>query len=80
MGFISRQPGQIWPVSKMFVLANQRQLFLAIDEADQLLDVGFKDDFFSLVRSWDTRRAHDDPWRKFRLGYGHIYSSPSANQ
>lgn len=49
------------------VLTDQKRLFLAMDEADQLMDVGYKTDFFALVRSWDSRRAFDETWEKLSL-------------
>ncbi|MFQ5615695.1 MAG: AAA-like domain-containing protein [Anaerolineales bacterium] len=42
-------------------------ILLAIDEADRLLDTPYKQDFFALLRSWDSRRAFDDVWRKLNL-------------
>jgi hypothetical protein len=42
-------------------------LLLAIDEADQLLGVDYKQNFFALLRAWDSRRAYDEVWRKLNL-------------
>ncbi len=42
-------------------------ILLAIDEADRLLNTPYKQDFFALLRSWDSRRAFDDAWRKLNL-------------
>ena len=42
-------------------------ILLAIDEADRLLDVPYKQAFFALLRAWDSRRAYDDLWRKLNL-------------
>lgn len=60
-------PDKFGQFLESLVLTDQKQLFLAMDEADQLMDVSFKDEFFSLVRSWDTRRAYDEPWGKLGL-------------
>lgn len=43
------------------------QVLLAIDEADLLLDAGYKKHFFALLRAWDSRRAFDANWRKLNL-------------
>jgi len=42
-------------------------LLLAIDEADQLLGAAYKQNFFALLRAWDSRRAYDEIWRKLNL-------------
>jgi len=42
-------------------------LLLAIDEADQLLGATYKQNFFALLRAWDSRRAYDEIWRKLNL-------------
>lgn len=44
-----------------------REILLAIDEADVLLDAGFRKHFFALLRAWDSRRAFDANWRKLSL-------------
>jgi transcriptional regulator with XRE-family HTH domain len=44
-----------------------QNVLLAIDEADLLLDASYKQLFFSLLRSWDSRRAFDPGWRKLNL-------------
>ncbi len=49
------------------VLTDQKPLFLAMDEADQLMDADYKTDFFALVRAWDSRRAFDEAWAKLSL-------------
>jgi transcriptional regulator with XRE-family HTH domain len=43
------------------------QILLAIDEADMLLDAGYKKHFFALLRAWDSRRAFDAEWRRLNL-------------
>ncbi len=43
------------------------KILLAIDEADLLLDAGYKKHFFALLRAWDSRRAFDAIWRKLNL-------------
>lgn len=45
--------------------AVDRPLLLALDAADTILREGYRDDFFSLLRSWSERR--DDPWRRLRI-------------
>lgn len=49
------------------VLTDQKPLFMAMDEADQLMDVDYKTDFFALVRAWDSLRAFDEAWEKLSL-------------
>ncbi len=44
-----------------------RQVLLAVDEADVLLEAGYKKHFFALLRAWDSRRAFDADWRKLDL-------------
>ena len=48
-------------------LADPKPLLIAIDEADCLLDVDYKTDFFALLRAWDSRRAFDEAWEYFSL-------------
>lgn len=50
------------------VLSDEKPLFLAMDEADQLMDAEYKTEFFALVRAWDSRRAFDDAWSRLSLG------------
>jgi serine/threonine protein kinase len=42
-------------------------ILLAVDEADRLLDVPFKTDFFGLVRAWDSNRAYDELWENLNI-------------
>lgn len=49
------------------VLTDGKPLFLAMDEADQLMDVEYKTEFFALIRAWDSRRAFDDAWSSLSL-------------
>lgn len=49
------------------VLKDGKPLFLAMDEADQLMDADYKTEFFALVRAWDSRRAFDEAWSKLSL-------------
>jgi hypothetical protein len=44
-----------------------QNILLAMDEADLLLDAGYKHHFFALLRAWDSRRAFDSTWRKLNL-------------
>ena len=46
---------------------SERQIILAIDEADRLLTVPFQNDFFALMRSWHNNRAIDLQWNKLNL-------------
>jgi len=44
-----------------------RQIILAMDEADRLLGVPFQSDFFAMMRSWHNTRAMDPLWNKLNL-------------
>jgi transcriptional regulator with XRE-family HTH domain len=44
-----------------------QSILLAMDEADLLLDAGYRKHFFALLRAWDSRRAFDASWRKLNL-------------
>jgi hypothetical protein len=46
---------------------SDRQIVLALDEADRLLAVPFQNDFFALMRSWHNNRAIDVQWNKINL-------------
>jgi AAA domain-containing protein/TIR domain-containing protein len=46
---------------------SDRQIVLAIDEADRLLSVPFHSDFFALLRSWHNNRAVDPQWNKLNI-------------
>jgi hypothetical protein len=46
---------------------SDRQVLLAIDEADLLLGADYQKHFFALLRAWDSRRAFDADWRKLNL-------------
>jgi len=46
---------------------SDRQIVLAIDEADRLLSAPFSSDFFSLIRSWHNNRALDEQWNKLNV-------------
>jgi hypothetical protein len=55
-------------IMKRLVLPRvERKLVLAIDEADRLLQFGYRDSFFALLRSWYNNRALDDVWEKLDL-------------
>ena len=60
-------PDKFGQFMESVVLPDPKPLFLAMDEADQLMDVAYKTDFFALVRAWDSRRAFDDTWGKLSL-------------
>jgi hypothetical protein len=40
---------------------------LAIDEADRLFDTAFRQEFFSLIRAWCTRRGVNPLWKKLNV-------------
>lgn len=42
-------------------------VLLAMDEIDRLLPTGFHSEFFSLVRSWRNRGAHDVHWGRLSI-------------
>jgi AAA-like domain/TIR domain len=42
-------------------------LLLALDEADTLLDVPTRSDFFGMLRSWHNKRALQPVWQSFAL-------------
>lgn len=46
---------------------SDRQIILAIDEADRLLDHSYHSDFFALMRSWHNNRAIDPQWNKLNI-------------
>src|SRR6185369_1030163 len=46
---------------------SDRQIILAIDEADRLLGFPFHSDFFSLMRAWHNNRAIDLQWNKLNV-------------
>lgn len=43
------------------------QVVLALDEADQLLETLFYEDFFALMRAWHNSRASDETWRRLNV-------------
>lgn len=40
---------------------------LAIDEADRLFDTAFRQEFFSLIRAWQTRSGLNPLWKKLNV-------------
>ncbi len=42
-------------------------IILALDEVDRLLQTGFHNDFFALLRSWHNSRALDEQWDKLNM-------------
>jgi hypothetical protein len=42
-------------------------IVLAIDEADRLLQTGFHQDIFALIRSWHNSRAFDERWDRLNI-------------
>lgn len=50
------------------VLPNMNNpLVLAIDEADRLLDTGFYEEFFGLIRAWHNSAAYDERWERLNM-------------
>jgi hypothetical protein len=60
-------PDKFSQFMETIVLTDEKPLFLAMDEADQLMDVEYKTEFFALVRAWDSRRAFDEAWARLSL-------------
>ena len=50
---------------KTLLAKEPRPLIVAIDRADAIMDSGFREDFFALLRSWADDR--DAPWPDLRL-------------
>lgn len=50
---------------KTFLARESRPLIVAIDRADAIMDTGFREDFFALLRSWADDR--ELPWPELRL-------------
>lgn len=48
-------------------------MVLAFDEADRVFDRGYRRDFFTMLRSWQNRRARSPVWR--RLGLALVIST-----
>jgi hypothetical protein len=44
-----------------------RPIILAIDEADRLFEATFRQEFFSLIRAWFTRRGYNELWKKLNI-------------
>jgi hypothetical protein len=42
-------------------------IILAIDEADRLFDSPFRQEFFSLIRAWFTKRGFDERWKRLNV-------------
>jgi hypothetical protein len=42
-------------------------IILAIDEADRLFGAPFRQQFFSLIRAWFTKRGYNSLWRKLNV-------------
>lgn len=42
-------------------------LTLAMDEVDTIFETSFKNDFFSMLRSWHNKRANEPAWRQLDL-------------
>jgi hypothetical protein len=40
---------------------------LAIDEADRLFDTAFRQEFFSLIRAWNTKSGFNPLWKKLNV-------------
>lgn len=44
-----------------------QSIFLAMDEVDKLIAAPFRDEFFSMLRSWHNERAHEPVWKLLDL-------------
>jgi hypothetical protein len=42
-------------------------IFLAMDEVDKLIAAPFRDEFFSMLRSWHNERAFEPAWKQLDL-------------
>ena len=47
--------------------AAETPILLTMDEADRLLNVPYKTDFFGLLRAWDSNRAYDENWQRLNI-------------
>jgi hypothetical protein len=54
-------------VEEYIVYKIDRQVILAIDEADRLLFSPFRNDFFGLMRTWHNNRAIEERWNKVNV-------------
>ena len=45
----------------------QGSIFLAMDEVDKLIAAPFRDEFFSMLRSWHNERAFEPVWKQLDL-------------
>ncbi|MEM6353601.1 MAG: AAA-like domain-containing protein [Cyanobacteria bacterium P01_D01_bin.14] len=51
-----------------YLLAEVNQsIFLAMDEVDKLIAAPFRDEFFSMLRSWHNERAFESVWKQLDL-------------
>lgn len=51
-----------------YLLAEVNQsIFLAMDEVDKLIAAPFRDEFFSMLRSWHNERAFEPIWKQLDL-------------
>ena len=46
---------------------NEGPVLLAMDEVDKLLERPFKNDFFGLVRGWNTQQAYNPVWQNLNI-------------
>jgi hypothetical protein len=56
---------QVW--EKVLCFDHIPLILLSFDEADKLLSYPYKDEFFGLIRAWDTHRAFDEKWQKLNV-------------
>ncbi len=54
-------------LSKEVLATSANPFVLMLDKVDRLFAFEYRDDFFSLVRSWHTNRAFDNTWDKLNV-------------
>jgi hypothetical protein len=54
-------------IDQAILRVNDAPVVLIMDEVDRLLHVPYRDDFFSLIRSWHERRAREETFDKLNL-------------
>lgn len=52
---------------KEVLAASANPFVLMLDKVDRLFAFEYRDDFFSLIRSWDNNRAFDNTWDKLNV-------------
>lgn len=54
-------------LEKQILSAARQPIILAIDEADWLFKAPFRQEFFSLIRAWFSRRTFEPLWKKLNV-------------